>query len=147
MTRKIILGTIICITALLYGCSAGNETASLKSTNWQLDSLIGLRIVPEGKSATLEFGSGGKISGYGGCNKYGGLYSTVNKKGTITDYMVNHKHISFTDIYATEKACTNSQVEANFLAALQKTDSYKISGGKLMLYGAGVLLVIMFERP
>lgn len=134
MARKIITVTVVFLSVLLYGCSSGNETTTLKSTNWQLDSIIGLKIVPEGKSTTLEFADS-KVSGYGGCNNFGGLYKTSGK------------NISFIDIYATEKACINSQVEANFLAALQKTESYKISGGKLMLYGAGVLLVIMFERP
>lgn len=135
MTRKLIFGIFVLTTVLLYGCSSGNQTASLKSTNWQLDSIIGLKIVPEGKSTTLEFGSDGKISGYGGCNKYAGKYKTSGK------------NISFIDVYATEMACINSQVEANFLAALKKTDNYKISGGKLMLYETGKLLVIMFERP
>ncbi len=135
MTRKIITVIIVLITALLYGCSAGNEMVSLKSTHWQLDSIIGLRIVPEGKSVTIDFSSLGTVSGYGGCNNFGGVFKTSGK------------NISFIDIYATEKACINSQVEANFLAALQKTDSYKISGGKLMLYETGKLLVILFEHP
>lgn len=117
----------ICLIRLL-GCSSGVESTSLKSTSWQLDSLAGLNIVPAGKNVTLEFNANTKISGFGGCNKYGGSYKTSGK------------NISFNNVYSTEMACDNMQVESTFYAALKKADSYNISGSKLMLYERGALL-------
>lgn len=114
----------------LWGCSSGIESTSLKSTSWQLDSLAGLNIVPQGKNATLEFNSNTKISGFGGCNKYGGSYKTSGK------------NISFVNVYATEMACDNMQVEATLFAALKKADSYSVTGGKLLLYEQGALLAV-----
>lgn len=126
---KIWLGLFAAFSILwMWGCSSGVESTSLKSTSWQLDTLAGMSIVPAGKNVTLEFNANTKISGFGGCNKYGGSYKTSGK------------NISFINVYSTEMACDNMQVESTFYAALKKADSYSISGGKLMLYERGAFL-------
>lgn len=120
--------------AILFGCSSGSELASLKSTGWQIDSIAGLTIAPGKKIITLELSSMGNVSGNAGCNNYGGTYTTSGKS------------IHFMNMYATEKACDNMEMETAYLKALGKADSYKISGGKLKLYGSGSLLAVFFEK-
>jgi heat shock protein HslJ len=120
---------------LIPGCSAGDEALSLKSTKWELDSLTAITMPPLNKKSTVEFSGDGKLSGYGGCNSFGGRYKSSAGKLTTSD------------IYATEMACENMQVESNFISALMKNDTYKVKGSKLYLYSNGALTAILTKSP
>ena len=119
---------------LIPGCSAGDETASIKSTKWQLDSLPGMTIPLMSKKPDVEFTSEGKIHGFAGCNTFGGNYKSETGKLTTSQ------------IYATEMFCDNMQVESRFISALMKNDTYKTKNSKLYLYTNGVLTAILTKK-
>jgi heat shock protein HslJ len=130
---KIQITFLIFTAFIIWGCSASDETASIKSTKWELDSLTAITIPPVTKKSTVEFSSSGQLSGNGGCNSFGGRYKSSAGKLTTSD------------ITATEMACENMQVESNFISALMKNDTYKVKGSKLYLYSNGVLTAILVK--
>lgn len=132
MKNLFLFFSIVCYIST-WGCSSGIESISLKSTSWQLDSLAGINIIPSGKTVTLEFNSNTKISGFGGCNKYGGSYKAGSKSITVVN------------LYSTDMACDKSQTETAFFNALKKADSYTVSGGRLMFYEQGALTIVLNE--
>lgn len=63
------------------------------------------------------------ITGTGGCNGFGGSYTLDAEKSRI----------SFSELFSTEMACPNMEVEAAFLDVLNRTDNYSHKGDTLTL--------------
>lgn len=122
---------VILAVFFIAGCSGSNSTTSIKSTYWEVTSLIELSSSTIRVKPTVEFTSGGMVEGFGGCNKFSGKYKVSGNKLTTSD------------IVATEMACENSQVEAIFLQALQKTSTYEIEDAKLYLYSGSDLKAVL----
>jgi heat shock protein HslJ len=79
-------------------------------------------------NATFE---SGRISGYAGCNWYGG------------DYELKGNNLSITRLFSTERWCGEftNKIEQEYLTALRDAESYEIEGGKLRINCGNRLLV------
>ncbi|MBK9331953.1 MAG: META domain-containing protein [Ignavibacteria bacterium] len=132
---------IIFFTLNFFSCTSsepGNEiSSSFYETRWILRSLDGNKVyTPESlEEAFIKFSKDKQnANGFGGCNSIGMTYSRQNRS------------LKISNITATEKYCDFiKDQEKKFLDALSKTDSYKISGNRLSLYGEGKLLAV-FEN-
>jgi heat shock protein HslJ len=81
--------------------------------------------VLSGSALTAAFGADGTVAGHSGCNQYSGPYS------------VNGDQITIGPLASTRKACSDPagvmEQEAQFLAAMQSANTYKIEGNVLEL--------------
>lgn len=97
--------------------------ATLANTRWQLESLDGA--APIGETAlTLEFDAENGVSGFSGCNSYGGTYEASLGR------------ILFGDLFSTLMACVDEalmQQEMAFLQALQNAVAYSLAEDRLTL--------------
>lgn len=116
--------------------SGPNEPENANLVNdWVVISVNG-NAVETSVVPTLSFTDEGVVSGEGGCNGFGGTYTTDESNGIV-----------LTGITATLIACEDEAVmtqEAALLDGLQKTTLYLISGNTLTLTDdAGTPLVIL----
>ena len=111
--RKLFMFWLICIVALA-ACVGPNST-TLNGTSWRLQQIDGAPIATE-VNATIVF-SDGQFSGNGGCNSYGGTYTTA--QATVT----------FTLNQMTMMACMGAggDVEQLFMATLPQTTSFIVA--------------------
>ena len=93
---------------------------------WQVTLLSGAPLVP-GTNITIDF-SEERISGFGGCNEYGG------------SYVLNRKDLRISDIEMTAEGCTQPpgvlDQETGFFQALRSTAAFKLVGEELILTDA-----------
>jgi heat shock protein HslJ len=102
------------------------DPSPLAGTRWQLVEMNGA-VEP---FVTLAFDDQGRVSGSGGCNRYGGGYS------------IDGETIRFTDLFSTMMACPHLQVEQAFFAALGSASTFELGDDSLIIrYGAGDALV------
>lgn len=95
---------------------------TVDNTMWKLTVLSGdsltLEAVPH-----LSFRKGDQLSGSTGCNRFGSTYN-------MNDYQ-----LTFDKLMKTKKNCDDLQeMEKQFLKALKRTSSYRISGQELLLF-------------
>ncbi|WP_161973376.1 META domain-containing protein [Arcticibacter tournemirensis] len=105
--------------------------ASLEGKRWDLVSVDGKSAANSG--SYIEFDStSGKVSGKGGCNGFGGTYTseTDNK-------------LKIEGIISTKMACDHLDIENSFFRILEKTDRYAINKGALQLYQGNSLLATL----
>ncbi len=108
--------------------AAGAST--LDGTKWNLTS-IGGTTISASATPTLEFGTGGMVSGLAGCNNFSG--SATIGEGTI----------EFGPLASTRMACTDdatTQLETQYLAALDEAATWTMAGDSLTI-GGGTELV------
>lgn len=113
--------------------SAPATAAALIGDPWQLTSLRG--VDQTGSTAFLQFGTDGRATGSGGCNRIGGSFATDGST------------LSFGgDFVSTMMACEESimKTEQELLAALPQVASYAITGGRLVLSDAAGTEVAAF---
>lgn len=115
-------------------------SGQLENTRWELAELNGKPVSPpQGKQEPyIQLNSNGKtLQGSTGCNTMNGAYQLDGNK------------LKFGKIATTRIDCGEPvmRVERAFLNALKTTDSFKLSGGKLELYGGGKLLAKFESRP
>ena len=129
-----------CRTFLQVGAPQNEKSAAqLENTYWKLVELNGkpvvattrrrephLRLSPEAKT----------LQGSGGCNAMRGAYQ------------LDGARLRFTQIATTRMACPDPYMsqESAFLKVLEATDSFKLSGDKLELFGGGNLLARFESR-
>lgn len=124
--KKIILKTIILSIAInLISCNASknqkSENQKMFATNYIVEKIETKKELST--KPTIIFNTKeNKISGFAGCNRYNGNFT--KKENTIT----------FNGIISTKMYCQNMPVEKEFLTALSKTTSYKISENKLVFF-------------
>lgn len=125
--------------AMLSACSPGPTTKttpgkSLGETHWQLTTLAG-QAVSSKRPLTLDF-DGNRMSGYAGCNRFFGSY-TSNTDGAF----------STGPIGATTMACggEQDQLENRYLQALGNATQFAVIRGKLHLLDANrnILMVLL----
>ncbi len=105
--------------------------ASLEGKRWDLVSVDGRSAANSG--SYIEFDStSGKVSGKGGCNGFGGTYTseTGNK-------------LKIEGIISTKMACDHLDIENSFFRMLEKADRYTIDKGGLQLYQGNSLLATL----
>ena len=109
--------------------SAGGA-ATLDGTKWNLTTIGGTAIAA-GTVPTLEFGTGGMVSGLAGCNQFTG--SATIGEGTI----------EFGPLASTRMACPDeatTQLETQYLAALDEAATWTMEGDSLTIGGATELV-------
>jgi heat shock protein HslJ len=108
--------------------------AALEGTLWQLEAFGTAEAVSSLLANTVinaAFKDGG-LSGYGGCNNFGGSYT------------LNGTALQIGELIATEMWCTPDEVshqEQSFTAALLKVTSFTIEGNQLTLTHPGGTLI------
>ena len=124
--------TVIIFTAV-WGCSGSGTDRLTDIKRWSLDSLTGFIMPPANKNITLEFSAGGLFKGFGDCNNYSGNYKQ-SPGGKL----------QISNLVSTDAACEDSQRETLFFSSLQKSASFKTTGGKLFIFdGSKKLLLVM----
>ncbi|HEV7642467.1 MAG TPA: META and DUF4377 domain-containing protein [Pyrinomonadaceae bacterium] len=91
----------------------------------------------DGKTPTIKFTDEG-LSGNGGCNSYGGSYTTEGSKGFKAG-----------PIRSTKMACTQGGVsgrESAFFDILGRADTYRITGNTLVLSSDGGAYSLTFQK-
>lgn len=114
---------------LVTGCKtapkANASKESLTSSGWELSSIGGKSATavdyPKGMPDAI-FTSDNKISGNGGCNRYGGSY-TLDAEGKLT----------ISQLFSTKMFC-QGVAENEYMKALERANRVKIEGSNLVLY-------------
>ena len=112
------------LMVLLAGCGwlAFGTTYDLAGTQWQLERIDDTAPVV-GTTITLNFDQE-SVGGSAGCNTYGG------------DYRVQDNNLSISRVFSTMMACMDDgvmQQEQDYLALLEMTTSYTLTGNTLTL--------------
>jgi OmpA-OmpF porin, OOP family len=113
----------------------------VENTRWELAELYGNPVAPplQQKEPYLQLNPNGKaLQGFTGCNSVNG------------NYQLNGAKLKFSNLTSTKVSCGEPYMkqESAFLNALKATDSCKLSGDKLELYGGGKLLArFEAQRP
>jgi heat shock protein HslJ len=104
--------------------------------NWQAVDITGEpvagTVIP-----TLSFGANGEVAGNGGCNGYGGTYTSDGSE------------ISIVGVVSTMMACEDQAMmtqETNFLSTLQLASSYTIDGDTLTLIDTDGNTILTLSR-
>ena len=133
---KILVFLLIIITSVNCNPSKKNITntndtmtskktdASMAGTYWKLTELRGkhVEITPvDNKEIHIKFiPEGNKVEGFGGCNGFGGNYTTKN------DF-----NISITNMISTMIACPDLEIENELFNVLKTADNYYVKGDTL----------------
>ena len=113
----------------------------VENTRWELAELYGKPVAPpwQQKEPYLQLNPNGKtLQGFTGCNSVNG------------NYQLNGAKVKFSNLTSTKVSCGEPYMkqETAFLNAFKATDSWKLSGDKLELYGGGKLLArFEAQRP
>jgi heat shock protein HslJ len=122
-------------TASSQGGTSSDEP--LHETYWKLIELDGKPVTAaeQQREAHLIFRSqDSRISGSGGCNRLMG------------GYVVEGSSMHFRGVGSTMMACLHGmEAEQAFVGALNKVESWKITGKHLELFGAGDVQLMKFE--
>jgi heat shock protein HslJ len=121
---------------------AAAPAAELPGTTWFVTGFAGptgvaTAVIP-GTTVTLDFGRDGNAGGNGGCNRYGGDFSTDPGTGTL----------AFGPLIRTEMACTPDSTttqENGYLVALERTTAHRIADGRLQLLDSSGTVVVEAE--
>jgi len=119
---------LACSSTKKQTATAGTGNAfTLSGTSWTLHSLPGFQMEETRKPVTLDFSdTSDRISGFAGCNGYGGVYK------------VEGKTIKMEKIIATQMACSpGMQTENKVMDALMNADSYHVTAENLTLMKGG----------
>lgn len=138
--RKNLIWTIILFsTVVLAACSpttpgeptlAAPSAVDLAGTKWALVSFDGTSPAPvqtQGQPVTLEFQADGAVGGFGGCNSFGGTYTT--ETGSL----------KISGVASTLMACADNAVtmqEQRYLQALVTAGRFEVSGNNLKIWYA-----------
>ncbi len=114
----------VCVTTLTHPFGAGAGGGPAPTGTWQLTKLRGA--TPNVAGITATFTAAGKISGFSGCNSYGGTYTTSGSKITISDRLA-----------MTQMACPEPtmRTEGAYIDALTSARRYSVESGTLTLKG------------
>ncbi len=138
-----LLSVILIVHLFISGCGSPKQTTatviSLAGTEWRLIELMGSPIpatMTTMNEVTLQFTKdGNRVSGFSGCNTYGGGYTTPEPT-----------KISFSQMLSTMKACpSNMDLESAYLKMLREVDNYAIKGNVLSLNKAKMAPMARFE--
>jgi heat shock protein HslJ len=116
--------------------SAAADT-SLVGPQWSLVELNGrpAGTGAGGRAATLEFIVGGRVAGFGGCNRIAG------------PYLLAGDSLRLGPLVMTRMACdAGMDLETAFAAALDSVSTYRLEGTTLELMGANEVLARLEAR-
>ncbi len=118
-------------------CSCRTRTkgaGSLTTNGWQLMQIEGESFAATGEKYSLQFGSDGRFSGMGDCNRIMGGYTSA-PSGSL----------SFEGAAGTRMFCSDQQSEDRFLRVLDTVDGYRVDGNTLLLLSGG-RTVLVFKK-
>lgn len=117
---RIFVTAIFCIA--LFGC----EKPELTEGKWVLKTLNGQDVSDLKEPITIYFDiQGKKISGFAGCNRYFGSFTSAESS------------VTFSEIGSTKMFCEETMTaETNYMAALQNAQSFEIQDKSLRLSGS-----------
>ena len=138
--KRILITTAIFIFTLMLVSQAAAQGAQL-SGEWTLTRMVRDTwdgpLVSGGKTPTIQFTDEG-FSGSGGCNSYGGSYTTQGSKGFKAG-----------PIRSTKMACMQGGVggqETAFFDILGRADTYRRTGNTLVLSSGGGAYSLTFQK-
>jgi heat shock protein HslJ len=110
--------------------------ATLRETRWVLRQVAGQPVnVPDDTNEPyLVLRADGSAEGNGACNRFRGKYFTEQAG-----------ELKFSPLLSTRMACPALATETAFTAALQRSQTYRISGDTLGLYGESAALLARLE--
>ena len=125
-----------CLALIAHPVIAQNLKPALEETSWRATELAGKPVPPpkEKREATLVFQTGGRMSGFDGCNSATGGYTLKGNDGIV-----------FGPMKVTQKACLDgAETERGFRAALKSASRWRMEGGRLELFDAAGMRVAAF---
>lgn len=142
--KKLILITIF-VCAALWGCvhadtkhtdtSLDLMDACILDTRWKLVELWGKPVAEVERYPFIHLhAKEGRISGFGGCNSFGGGYEL--KAGN---------RVRFTNMASTMMACPDMDSEQELFNVLSMTDNFACDGKTLALHKARMAPLARFE--
>ena len=116
---------VVLVAAIAVSGAQAKPPAALTGKTWLLTSLNGSNRQALGITAT--FTPSGRISGFSGCNSYGGAYTTSR----LLSISIPNR------LAVTQKACSQSVMtqESAYLRALTSATKYLVLKGRLSLIG------------
>ena len=148
--KRPLAGLVVIAALLLAGCTStvppgpgtgGGGGGGPAGTSWVLISVLGaggnLTPVPATPAITLEFRDAATLGGSGGCNQYGGSYTTTGIR------------INITRLVSTLMYCTDTGVderEAAYLGFLGGARFFRIDGDSLRLFDGNGTEQLAFIR-
>lgn len=134
---KAVLAGLALSLATLAVPAAAHEIRTLAGSEWAPLEVAGSAL-PDDVEVFIQFGGDGRVSGSGGCNRFGGTYRQ------------NEHDLSFGPLAATKMACEAplGDVEAAVFTALDRVAyAEEPEPGRLSLFDAdGALLMILSQR-
>ena len=125
------------LTLVLSACQTQTQTQSLSGSTWSLILLNGHSLVP-GSHIEIQFDRD-TLSGFSGCNSYGGSYQAGG----------NHL-LAVDEIASTAMACLTpegiNEQEGEYLQALQKASTFLVSGNHLEISDSNGNLLLVFQH-
>lgn len=125
--------------------ASGNElirfTKASPAGHWTVTAFLHNDAVSSplaGTKITADFGDGGSLTGFGGCNDYHGKYTIDQGKLEISGLGATAKHC--------EQPNGVSEQELAYLDALPRTAGYEVEGDKLTLLTAKHTIVANYQR-
>jgi heat shock protein HslJ len=124
------------IALLFTGCNSSKKSVSgelknqdttlLSRTNWQVIEINGSVITSTMKRKPyLKFSEDNKVSGFAGCNGFGGNY-TLKNNSTIT----------IDNVISTKMACPDLAIENNLFRVFENTNNFIVKGDTLFFNDA-----------
>jgi len=119
------------------------QSQSLAGTSWRVTGINngkgGVVSLVAGTSATMNFATGGKVAGSGGCNKYTSTYTQDGGKLTFASTAATHRMCFASGVMEQENA---------FLKALEAVATARMEGNQLELRTAdGALALSLVKSP
>ncbi|HEX2449059.1 MAG TPA: META domain-containing protein [Methyloceanibacter sp.] len=119
---------------LAVGTAGVTMGVDLSGSKWHPSFMTALEI-PSGVHMTVQFGPDGRITGFGGCNRFFGGYT------------ISGDHIKIGPLGSTRKGCLGlTQLETSFFATLEAAKSFEQDENTLTLFGAAGDKLAQFVR-
>lgn len=110
------------------------DTTSLSRANWKLIEINGAAITSTMKRKPyLKFSEDNKISGFAGCNGFGGNYTLKNTSA-----------ITISNVISTKMACPDLAIENNLFRVFENTDNFMIKSDTLFFNDAAMNSIAKF---
>ncbi len=132
--KAILLVLVIISGMLAAGCSSSNNSdpGIFKGTDWILYEMNGVKYT-QGNVTVVFSDSSNRAGGKAPCNIYSTTYTLTGSK------------LKLGNVISTEKACADMESENIYYKILPGIVSYKMAGGKLLLYDSTGTVKLRFK--
>ena len=133
--KRTVFISFLTLTFLLSACQSLSAQQPLYGSTWSVIQMNGHSLLP-GSQIELQFDQG-MLSGFSGCNSYGGSYQTSGDRFSLAEA-----------IESTAMACLTpegiGEQESEYFLALRAAERYLVSGNRLEIRDASGELVLVF---